>query len=157
MNTPETRRKDLLDLVTLTPLMERSSGRPEIAIGLIDGPVLTSHPDLAGQQIRQVGGATGGSCAWNGSVACTHGTFVAGSLAARRGSAALAICPGCTLMVRPIFPEHASSEAAQAPSATPEELAGAIVESVNAGVRLMNLSAALTHSSSRGEQALRQA
>jgi hypothetical protein len=33
-----------LDLVNLTPLMELTSGRPEIVIGLVDGPVVISFP-----------------------------------------------------------------------------------------------------------------
>jgi hypothetical protein len=32
---------DPRDLVTLTALMERTTGSPEIKIGLIDGPVVT--------------------------------------------------------------------------------------------------------------------
>ena len=34
-----------LDLVGLSALMASVSGRPEIAIGLIDGPVALDHPD----------------------------------------------------------------------------------------------------------------
>ena len=36
-----------LELAKLTALMERTSGSPEVKIGLIDGPVVTQHPDLA--------------------------------------------------------------------------------------------------------------
>ncbi len=36
-----------LDLVKLTALMERTSGSPKVRIGLIDGPVVTQHADLA--------------------------------------------------------------------------------------------------------------
>jgi hypothetical protein len=36
-----------LDLVELTPLINRTSGRPEVTIGLIDGPVAMNHLDLA--------------------------------------------------------------------------------------------------------------
>jgi hypothetical protein len=36
-----------LDLIKLTALMERTSGQPEIMVGLLDGPVATNHPDLA--------------------------------------------------------------------------------------------------------------
>jgi hypothetical protein len=32
-----------LDLVKLTPLMARTSGRPEVLVGLIDGPVARDH------------------------------------------------------------------------------------------------------------------
>ena len=36
-----------LDLVQLTPLMNRTGGGPEINVGLIDGPVTLDLPDLA--------------------------------------------------------------------------------------------------------------
>jgi hypothetical protein len=50
-----------LDLVRLTPLIDRTSGRPEVTIGLIDGPVLTQHPDLAGEHLREIPGNNGGA------------------------------------------------------------------------------------------------
>jgi subtilisin family serine protease len=145
-----------LDLVNLGPLMERSSGRAETIIALIDGPVAASLPDLSASRIREIPGKSAGTCAQSDSVACTHGTLVAGILCARRGSAAPAICPNCTLLVRPIFAELASANG-QMPSATPEELAAAIVDCVDAGAQLVNLSAALAHTSSKGEQRLDQA
>jgi hypothetical protein len=43
---------DPLELVKLTPLMERTSGSPEVEIGLIEGPGVTQHPDLAGGHLR---------------------------------------------------------------------------------------------------------
>ena len=94
-----------LDAVQLTPLMERTSGRAEIRVGLIDGPVFLTHPDLAQKNIQEVPGKLRGTCSRAQSAACLHGTFVAGMLCARRGSVAPAICPGCTLLVRPIFSE----------------------------------------------------
>ena len=145
-----------LDVVKLTPLMDRTSGRPEICIGLIDGPVFVTHPDFAAQNLHEVPAKLGGTCARAESAACLHGTFVAGMLFARRGSAAPAICPDCTLLVRPIFPE-ASGANGDMPSATPEELSAAIVETVNAGARLLNLSAALAQPSSKGERDLEAA
>jgi subtilisin family serine protease len=145
-----------LDLVKLTTLMERTSGRPEIVVGLIDGPVAISHPDFAGATIREVPGNMQGSCAQAGSTACMHGTFVAGILCARRDSPAPACCPHCTLLVRPIFADSAP-ESGQTPSATPEELATAIAECIDAGARVMNLSVALSQPSSRGERDLEEA
>jgi subtilisin family serine protease len=135
----------LLDLVNLSRLMERTSGRVEIKLALIDGPVAMDHPDLARQNIQEIPGRGWGTCSRAGSIACTHGTFVAGMLLAKRGSDALAICPGCTLLVRPIFTETASKNG-DMPSAKPEELASAIVETIKAGARLINLSAALAQS-----------
>lgn len=46
------------------------------------------------------------------------------------------------LIVRPIFPETTSANS-QMPSATPEELASAIIECIEAGAHVINLSAAL--------------
>jgi subtilisin family serine protease len=145
-----------LDLVRLSALMERSHGRPEVGVALIDGPVVVDHPDLAGATIREIPGKLKGTCTRADTVACTHGTFVAGILCARRGSVAPAICPGCTLLLRPIFAERVSSNG-QMPSATPEDLATAIVDSINAGARVINLSSALVQPSPKGEKKLEEA
>lgn len=145
-----------LDLVKLSPLMRRTAGKREISVGLIDGPVNASHPDLAGSNIQEIPGTLRGTCARASSTACMHGTFVAGILSARRSSSAPAICPDCTLLVRPIFAEAASADG-DMPSATPAELAAAIVETVKAGARVINLSAALLQPSGKGERELVQA
>jgi hypothetical protein len=62
--------------------MKRGQGRPEIVVALIDGPVVLDHPDLAGATIREIPGKLKGTCRLAASVACTHGTFVAGVLSA---------------------------------------------------------------------------
>lgn len=148
--------KSALGLVRLTPLMERSSGRAEVVLGLIDGPVTISHPQLASQNIREVPGSVAGACSRVSSLACMHGTFVAGVLVAKRISAAPAICPNCTLLVRPIFLD-AGQSLGRLPSASPEELAAAVIETIDAGARVVNLSAAITQSSSKSERSLEQA
>jgi len=144
-----------LDLVGLTSLINRTSGRPEVTIGLIDGPVVMNHPELASQHIREIPGNGSGACTQANSMACLHGTFVAGILSAKRGSSAPAICPDCTLLIRPVFTE-ATAGNAQIPSATPQELAAAIIECVEAGARCINLSLALAQPSSKGERELEQ-
>jgi subtilisin family serine protease len=140
-------------LIRLTPLLERTHGTPQIKVGLIDGPVVIDHPDLASENIQEVPGESPGTCALPSSAACKHGTFVAGILLAKRRSPAPAICPGCSLLVRSIFPETTSGNG-DMPSATPQELASAIVETIDAGARIVNLSAALVQSSARGEREL---
>jgi subtilisin family serine protease len=147
---------DPLELVKLTALMERSSGSPEVKIGLIDGPVVTQHPDLAGEHLREISGNSGAACTQANSTACLHGTFVAGILSAKRNSPAPAICPGCTFLIRPIFSE-ATTGREQIPSATPQELAAAISECIDGGARVINLSLALAQPSTKGEQALEEA
>jgi subtilisin family serine protease len=145
-----------LDLVGLSPLMAHTSGRPEISIGLIDGPVRLDHPDLAAENIREVPGKLSAACADASDAACAHGTFIAGVLVARRMSVAPAICPGCTLLVRPIFSE-APANGEQMPSASAEELADAITVVVYAGARVINLSVALQGPSPRGGRRLQEA
>lgn len=70
-----------------------------------NGPVALTHPELAASQIHELPGPMGGGCAAADSKACRHGTFVAGVLSAKRGSPAPAICPDCTLILRPVFRE----------------------------------------------------
>ena len=144
-----------LDLVRLTPLMEKTRGRPEIVIGLIDGPVALGHSDLTGAHIREVSG-NNGRCDQSSSAACLHGTYIAGILCGKRDSSAPAICPNCTILLRPIFAEAAEGMD-QMPSATPEELAGAILDCINAGARVLNLSVALSQPSGRSERRLEEA
>lgn len=145
-----------LDIVNLPFLMERTCGRPEIVVGLIDGPVAMNHPDLASQNIREIPGSLQGRCTEAPNIACAHGTFIAGILCAKGGSVVPAICPGCTLLVRPIFPENTSGDE-QMPSTTPEELGVAIIEIIEAGARVLNLSVAFTRLSSRGNRELEEA
>ena len=142
-----------LELVNLTPVMERTSGRPEVLIGLIDGPVAMLHPELNARNMREVSASVPGACSRADSAACMHGTFVAGILSATRGGNAPAIAPNCTLLVRPIFSE-APRNNMRMPSATPEELSIAIAETVDAGARVLNLSVALTHASPGAERLL---
>ncbi|MGZ8921091.1 MAG: S8 family peptidase [Limisphaerales bacterium] len=125
-------------------------------IGLIDGPVVMNHSELANQHIRQIPGNGSGACTQADSTACLHGTFVAGILSAKRGSVAPAICPDCILLVRPIFAETAVANG-EMPSATPDELAQAILDCIEAGARVLNVSAALGQPSIKNEWVLEEA
>jgi subtilisin family serine protease len=144
-----------LDLIRLNRLMERTQGKPEIVIGLIDGPVSLGHPELVGAQVRKIS-VNNGRCDQASSAACLHGTYIAGILCGKRNSIAPAICPNCTLVVRPIFAE-AKEGMDHMPNATPEELARAILDCIEAGARILNLSVALAHPSVRGEPRLEEA
>lgn len=129
------------ELARLAPLRQLTCGDPHVWIGLIDGPVALDHPQLAVERLRSLGDTP--TCSLAHSAACAHGTFVAGMFSARRTSAAPAICPDCTLLIRPVFAASSSSREGM-PLATPDELAAAIVECVTAGARVLNLSLALT-------------
>ena len=103
-----------VDLVKLTALMELTNGKPDMMVGLIDGPVAVNHPGLVGANIRQIPGKLGGMCTQAGSTASLHGTFVAGILCAERSSsAAPAICPqGHSVVDRVIDRTHQRSHKA---------------------------------------------
>jgi subtilisin family serine protease len=160
MSTDDDQRRAVaaaqLRLVTLTSLVERSVGAPSVRIGLVDGPVALHHPDLAEVRVyepRPTASAASGSRMT--SAACSHGTFVAGILFAKRGSSAPGLCPGSTLVLRPIFSETGAPGAP--PSATPDELSAAIIECIEAGARVINLSLALVRAFARRERLIREA
>jgi subtilisin family serine protease len=123
-----------LRLTGLDRAMGRSGGDPSILIGLLDGPV-AAHPHLPG-----VGSDTEAS-----NEASVHGTLVAGVLVAQRGSGAPGICPSCRLLVRPIF------EADGVLNTDAAIVADRIVECVDAGARLVNISAAYVLPSGVGD------
>lgn len=137
----------------LSQLMALGRGNPEVKIGLLDGPVAIDHPDLQEASIRSIATASAGGCSDPGSLACRHGTFIAGMLVARGKAGDGGICPGCTLLVRPIFGEP-PRVARPMPAAAPNEVATAVIECVDAGAMVLNLSAAASNLSARAEDRL---
>lgn len=146
--------RDPSDPLALGPLMRATEGSPEVAVGMIDGPVDLDHPALRNARVRAVPSLRAvppsGAVKHSGEVhrssqntACGHGTFVAGMLAARRGSRAPAICPGCELVLRPVFDPRSDG----GPATSPRELARAITDTVAAGARVINLSLGLSRAS----------
>jgi len=147
---------DPLGLVKLTALMERTSGSADVKIGLVDGPVVTQHPDFAAEHFHEIRPNDRATCTRTNSAACMHGTFVAGILFGKRSSSTPAICPGCTPVIRPIFAEAATGRE-QMPTAAPEELAAAIIDCIDAGARVINLSLAVAQPSAGGDHAIERA
>jgi subtilisin family serine protease len=127
-------------LIQLSSL-DSQSGRPRIAIGIIDGPVNTSHPDFAHATIKVVNQEGPSVCAVAGSPACVHGTFTAGVLCAGSASVVPGIYPEALLISRPLFCE--AQDLNQCPRVTPEGLAGALHEVLGAGAHVVNLSLGL--------------
>lgn len=135
-----------LRLIKILNLLEITKGNPAIKIGIIDGPVDASHPSLSQMRIIRVKNKMG-HCNAHDSIACIHGTFIAGILGAKRGYAAPALCPSCSFIVRPVFMEGVFKSRFDMPSTTPIELADAIVETIDDGARVINLSLGLASSS----------
>jgi subtilisin family serine protease len=144
-----------LEVVRLSSLMELTSGRPQIAIGLLDGPVDNDQVALKDARLSELSGRSAG-CERADGIACAHGTFIAGILAASRDYPAPGICPDCTFLVRPIF-RDVEGQTDRLTSATTAELAEAIVDCVRAGASVLNLSAATGQPTTRVERALQDA
>ena len=142
---------DALKIVRLSPLMVHTAGKPEIGIGLIDGPVVADHPGLVRESIREIGIIRSGTCVQHAHPACIHGTFIAGILTARRGSGAPAICPNCTLYSHAIFTDRTMGGPL---SATPRDLGMAILNCIAVGARVLNISAAVSGMVASGRQFL---
>lgn len=142
---------DALKMIRLSPLMVHTAGKPEIGIGLIDGPVVADHPGLVRESIREIGIIHSGTCVQHAHPACIHGTFIAGILTARRGSGAPAICPNCTLYSHAIFTDRTMGGPL---SATPRDLGMAILNCIAVGARVLNISAAVSGMVASGRQFL---
>jgi subtilisin family serine protease len=146
---------DPLKQTGLEMLMNLSSGHPNIIIGLIDGPVDFSHPAFQKSKIRTIKDSQLAACKNASNIACTHGTFIAGILCSKRGLAAPAICPDCEIILNPIFQQDINDEyrinnnntSTIIPSITPDRLSDAIIETIDAGARIINLSLGLSTSS----------
>lgn len=138
--------------------MNRTAGRREIVVALLDGPVDMRNSRLATGAVREMAmqpGTQTNGCSYPQGISCRHGTFVAGILAARRGSGPPAICPECSLLVRPIFAEDSRPDSI--PSTTPGELASAVTDVVEQGARIVNLSCQILPGSSGAKQSLNDA
>jgi len=61
-----------LGLVQLPALMDRTSGRTQIRIGLIDASVELDEPDLVRANIHKVPGKVGGTCNRAATLVCSH-------------------------------------------------------------------------------------
>ena len=145
---------DPLSQIKLCSIMNISSGNSDIKIALIDGPLDYTHTAFQGSRIRAVKESQLAPCKNASSIACRHCTFVAGILCAKRGFSAPAICPGCTLLLRPVFMDETRSTINKNvnkdfifPSTAPEQLSDAIIEVVDGGANIINLSLGVSTSS----------
>src|SRR5215213_1601172 len=100
---------DPFERTKLRSLMDISTGSREIIVGIVDGPIDFNHPAFQGSRIRTVKDSQLSACKDASSMACIHGTFVAGILGAKRGVSAPSICPDCEIVLRPIFSEDLPS------------------------------------------------
>jgi subtilisin family serine protease len=138
---------DALGLLKMPSLMAESSGSPEIAVGIIDGPVDLKHEAFAKSNITPARDNDFAACRRADNIACMHGTFVTGILTGGHGRYPPPICPDCQIILRPIFSEESHEHVLELPSCTPHELAQAIVDCIEVGANIINLSVGLSTTS----------
>jgi subtilisin family serine protease len=133
---------DPLKQIKLSSIMKQSQGNSKIIVGIIDGPFDGTHSAFSEMQTITVNKKYNIRCnnshidnSYINSLACIHGTVITGILAAKRGVDAPSICPSCTFAVRPLFLEQDPS-----PKASTQDLANAVIETVDAGSNIINLS-----------------
>lgn len=145
-----------LQLIRLSSLRDHvGPGRRSVTLGLIDGPVESSHPDFEGITIKNIDSGRAPACQSKDSPACVHGTFIAGILCAGNGSQAPGIYPEAALVTRSLFCE--ASDLSQCPVVTPQHLAEAVTDVVDAGANIINLSLGLAQSPWSGHATLNKA
>ncbi len=139
----------------LEPLMRRTRGTRSVTIGLVDGPVDTGHPGLAGASIRHLGSAGKVPRGGVAEPALRHGTFMAGCLVAGRETPAPGLAPECRLLVRPVFGVPQPGD--PVPSCRATDAAESVVRLVDAGASVINLSLGLWSRSTQIDSVLEQA
>ena len=148
----------VLALIRVDHLVKRSRGNGEVLVALLDGPVDLTHAAFAKAATTTIGSVGGLSLTDAASQA--HGTFMAGVLFAERGSGAPGLCPDCSFFVRPVLRDGTNLTGMPTLAATPDELAEALYDVVEAGAFLVNASLGLTPTMGRQnllEESLRYA
>jgi hypothetical protein len=140
-----------LELANLTRLMERSSGRAEIAIALVSGPVLVSLGCFANSAVHVL---SRGLVVDRAKAPSLYATFLASMLAASRSSVAPAICPASPLLVRSVGQQQRPDVA---PETNASELAAAITDAIDAGARIVNIGATVRDASPEACRELQRA
>lgn len=103
--------------------------KTEVTIAMIDGPVDSSHPELASA-------IKGSARALPRSFATQHGTYIAGILVGRAGGHVPGLAPTANLIVESVF------HGGHAVTVGTDEIAAAIERVVAAGASVVNISAA---------------
>src|SRR5262249_55778316 len=119
----------------LDDLWAETRGDPEILVAILDGPVDLSHPSLRGANLTPL--PTLVPAAVSKGPAAEHGTHVASLIFGQHPSSVQGVAPGCRGVLLPIFE---SRDALSVGSCSQLDLARVLLQAIQQGVHLVNVS-----------------
>lgn len=124
-------------------IIEQTLGNPYICVAVLDGPVDLTHPCFYNAKITQLETLVSG-VAGNG-LNAQHGTHVASLIFGQPGSNVQGISPGCRGLIIPIFSDEIDASHGRCSQI---DLARAIIQAVEQGAHVINISGSEPFSSS---------
>ncbi|MCP4352770.1 MAG: PatA/PatG family cyanobactin maturation protease [Desulfobacterales bacterium] len=120
---------------SLNPLWNETTGSPQICIAVLDGPVDYSHPCFTGASLTRM--TTLASKPADQGMASQHGTHVASVIFGHHQGPVRGIAPGCRGIIVPVFEDGNDGRLA---SCSQLDLARAIMQAVDEGANVINIS-----------------
>jgi cyanobactin maturation PatA/PatG family protease len=122
-------------LLGLDAVQVETSGDSRILVAVLDGPVDTSHPCFRGAKLMRVPTLAPGNA--KDGAASRHGTHVASIIFGQVGTAISGIAPGCSGIIVPVFADGTDGAMIMCSQL---DLARAILQAVEAGAHVINIS-----------------
>lgn len=142
-------RTNGLNLSGLQELWSESYGDPRVCVAILDGAIDQSHPAFVGAQLRRLPSLV--SRGTDEGQASSHGTHVASIIFGQHHSSISGIAPGCQGLLIPIFFDGPNDSIVPCPQI---DLARAIMQAVEAGAHIINISGGQLTPSGEADQFL---
>lgn len=136
----------------LDTLLTQTSGDPRIRIAVLDGPVDMHHPCFQGANLTQLATLAPGDA--KDGAASQHGSHVASVIFGQPGSAVSGIAPGCSGIIVPVFADGPDGKMIMCSQL---DLARAILQAIEAGAHVINISGGQLVPSGEAEPVLAKA
>jgi hypothetical protein len=144
--------RSILRKAGMVEICQKTEGKADFKIALIDGPIATEHSCFDTAKIEQVPRTILDNPA---SPVVRHATFIA-SLLVGRGPKVLGLCPDCTLVSLPVVSEKMINGGLST-RAVSERLADAVLAAVSRRVDVIQLSLEFSKSTAHGFEAVVEA
>src|SRR5829696_8499772 len=123
-----------VEILDLGLLWAQTRGDPRICIAVLDGPVDEEHPCFRGAHLTHLPTTADPAC--GGGAASSHGTHVASIIFGQHDGTVRGVAPGCADLIAPIFADQGSLSAC-----SQLDIARAVLQAVEAGAHVINISA----------------